>query len=143
MFRLLFRLIVLLCAVAIVGVVLLGWWPGGGFIRDSPLGGRVDRDTVADEVRAAGEKAGAKAAEVAGQAQEALATGGVTAKIKAKMALDELVQARDIKVDFADGVVTLTGTVRSDAERARAVDLARETAGVSRVVDHLARAERQ
>jgi osmotically-inducible protein OsmY len=142
MFRMLFRLVVLLCAIAVVGIFLLGWWPGGGFIRDSPLGGRVDRDEVAADVRAAGEKAGEKAAEVATQAQQALASGSVTAKIKAKMALDDLVKARAIDVDLSDGVVTLTGTVRTEAERARAVSLAQETAGVTKVVDRLARAER-
>jgi osmotically-inducible protein OsmY len=34
--------------------------------------------------------------------------------------------------------VTLKGTVRSAAEHERAVQLAKETAGVTRVIDHLA-----
>jgi osmotically-inducible protein OsmY len=53
------------------------------------------------------------------------------------MALDELVQARTIDVTTTRGVVTLTGAVRSAAEHDRAVQLARETAGVTQVVDKL------
>ena len=36
-----------------------------------------------------------------------------------------------------DGVVTLRGTVSSSADRARAVDIARRTDGVRKVVDSL------
>jgi osmotically-inducible protein OsmY len=40
-------------------------------------------------------------------------------------------------VDTNGSVVTLTGTVGSDVERKRAVQLARETEGVTSVVDNL------
>lgn len=57
--------------------------------------------------------------------------------IKAKMALDDSVKARAIDVTTTGSTVTLTGTVRSASERDRAVALARETAGVTAVVDRL------
>jgi len=38
----------------------------------------------------------------------------------------------------ADGVITLNGTVADARAKLRAVDLARETVGVTRVVDALA-----
>ena len=53
------------------------------------------------------------------------------------MALDDLVKARTINVDTTGSVVTLSGTVESSQERERAVRLARETAGVTNVVDKL------
>ncbi|MBI3050425.1 MAG: BON domain-containing protein [Acidobacteria bacterium] len=53
------------------------------------------------------------------------------------MALDDLVRARNIDVDTSDGVVTLRGSVESAAERERAVQLARETDGVTSVTDQL------
>jgi osmotically-inducible protein OsmY len=53
------------------------------------------------------------------------------------MALDDLVQARAIDVSTTGQVVTLSGTVRSAAEHDRAVQLARDTAGVKQVVDRL------
>jgi hyperosmotically inducible protein len=80
---------------------------------------------------------GAKTAEAANRAGEVLSEGALTAKIKSKMALDDLVQARSIDVTTSGQVVTLSGTVRSTAERDRAVQLARETAGVTQVVDRL------
>jgi hyperosmotically inducible protein len=61
----------------------------------------------------------------------------LTAKIKSKMALDDSVKAHNINVDTNGTVVTLTGTVQSDQERERAVRLAKETAGVTQVVDRL------
>jgi osmotically-inducible protein OsmY len=53
------------------------------------------------------------------------------------MALDDTVPARTINVSTRDHVVTVSGHVRTEAERTRALQLARETAGVTRVVDHL------
>ena len=78
-----------------------------------------------------------KVATGANEAQHALAEMSLQAKIKSKMALDELVKASAINIDSANGVVTLKGTVGSQAERARAVQLARETAGVKSVADRL------
>jgi hyperosmotically inducible periplasmic protein len=47
------------------------------------------------------------------------------------------VRARDIDVDTSNGLVTLSGVVRSAAERDRALRLARETEGVTEVQDRL------
>ena len=72
-------------------------------------------------------------------AQDALSDGTLTAKIKAKIALDDRVKALDLNVDTRDGVVTVTGNVQSSAQRERALALARETNGVRQVVDRTAR----
>jgi osmotically-inducible protein OsmY len=61
----------------------------------------------------------------------------VTAKIKSKMALDDYIKAGAIDVDTSGTTVTLTRVVASAAERDRALRLARETEGVTRVVDNL------
>jgi osmotically-inducible protein OsmY len=53
------------------------------------------------------------------------------------MALDDTIQASRIDVDSAAGVVRLHGTVDSESQRARALQLARETDGVVSVVDEL------
>jgi len=53
------------------------------------------------------------------------------------MALDDTVKAAAIDVETDGGVVTLKGTVRSQAERTRAAQLARETDGVTSVRDRL------
>jgi len=53
------------------------------------------------------------------------------------MALDDTVKALSIDVDTNGSVVTLTGAVHSETERAKAVQLARETEGVTTVNDRL------
>jgi hyperosmotically inducible protein len=80
---------------------------------------------------------GAKTAEAANKAGEILSDGALTAKIKSKMALDDTVRARTIDVSTSDHIVTMSGTVRSQTEHDRAVQLAKETAGVTRVIDRL------
>jgi hyperosmotically inducible protein len=62
----------------------------------------------------------------------------VTAKVKTKIIRDDLLDKSDINVDTdADGLVTLKGTVTSDAAKTRALELARTTEGVRKVVDRL------
>jgi osmotically-inducible protein OsmY len=62
---------------------------------------------------------------------------GVTTAVKSKMAADDTVKAYQINVDTADGVVTLSGTVETQAAKNQAVSLARETNGVRDVVDRI------
>jgi osmotically-inducible protein OsmY len=102
-------------------------------------------DTVRDGVRNAARERGAEvrdraAAGVHGAvdtAEDAVSTMTLTTKIKAKMTLDDVVKASDIDVDVDGGIVTLTGDVRSKDEQRRAVRIATETSGVTRVVNHL------
>jgi osmotically-inducible protein OsmY len=53
------------------------------------------------------------------------------------MALDDTVKALDVNVDTSGSTVTVTGVVDSAAQRERVLQLARETAGVTTVVDRL------
>jgi osmotically-inducible protein OsmY len=62
---------------------------------------------------------------------------GVTTAVKTKMATDDTVKASEINVDTHNHVVTLNGTVGSQAEKERAVMIARNTKGVTDVVDDL------
>jgi len=61
----------------------------------------------------------------------------MTSSIQAKYFLDPTVKGRHIDVDTRTGVVTLSGEVASEGERAQALLLARSTQGVQRVEDHL------
>jgi osmotically-inducible protein OsmY len=61
----------------------------------------------------------------------------ISSKIKGKMVLDDYVKARAIRVMTKNGTVTLQGVVRSVDEHDRAMTLARETAGVTQVIDEL------
>ena len=61
----------------------------------------------------------------------------LTAAVKAKLLADTTVSGLKIDVDSRDGVVTLTGKVKTQAEKDQALKLARETAGVKSVTDAL------
>ena len=62
---------------------------------------------------------------------------GITTAVKSKLAADDTVKSYRIDVDTKDRVVTLNGAVDTAAAKARAVELARGTEGVTNVVDQL------
>lgn len=135
--RTLVRLILMLVVVAFVGLLLLGWRPAGLLHdpRTSPVGTNGTIDTAGARERAA--DLGEKAAVATQKIQETVAEATLTTKIKAKMALDDSLKARKIEVSTNGSTVTVSGEVPTSAARARALALARETDGVSVVVDHL------
>jgi hyperosmotically inducible periplasmic protein len=62
----------------------------------------------------------------------------ITTKIKSKLAADHITSLGKIHVDTdADGVVWLSGSAESQAAVQRAVDIARDTAGVRGVKNHV------
>jgi osmotically-inducible protein OsmY len=144
MLRGLLKLVLLVVVLVAVGAFALGWW--GGRVRDVDEPRDVVGTTGADTNRA--KEVGARAREVgsdvadktaaaASQAGRALSEGGLTAKIKAKMALDDTVKALNLDVDTTGTVVTISGAVATEAERAKALQLAKETEGVTQVVDRM------
>ena len=139
MFRALLRLVIVLVLVVAAAAFFLGWWGSNRIAGPDASGpavgttGRVDTQ----KAKEVGAEVGAKTAEAANRAGAVLNEGALTAKIKSKMALDDLVRARSIDVTTSGQVVTLSGTVSSEVERSRALQLARETDGVSQVVDRL------
>jgi BON domain len=106
----------LLISVLILLVSFLGvaYWSGTPFFRTPhlPLSATVGTSGVLDDAE-------------------------ISSKIKAKMVLDDYVKARSINVDTKNGTVTLRGVVRSVDEHDRALTLARDTMGVTQVVDEL------
>jgi hyperosmotically inducible periplasmic protein len=140
MIRALLRLVIVLVIVVGAAAFFLGWWGSSRVGPNASPGPAVGATGQVDtqKAREVGAEVGAKTAQAANRAGEVLSEGALTAKIKSKMGLDDLVQARTIDVTTSGHVVTLSGTVRSAAERDRAVQLARETAGVTQVIDRLA-----
>ena len=136
MLKALFRLALLAIILIGVGGFFLGWWDNSGRPRAGDEVGTTGSG-AAEEARDATTDVKDRAASAANQAKAALEDGALTAKIKSKMALDDTVKAYEIDVDTKNGVVTLTGTVKTRAERERALLLARETEGVRNVIDNL------
>ena len=98
--------------------------------------GQQQNDRV-EHARETGAEIGEKVAVGAQRAGQTLEEAGITAKVKSKIALDDTLKGSHIEVSTSDGVVTLSGTVANDGQHRRAVALARETDGVTSVVDHV------
>lgn len=128
--------LVLLSLLAFGGVVAFNYWSDGQW-PSLPRSAALNSQNAREQASKLADRAATAASDTAHQAGDKLQQGALTAKIKAKMALDDHVKAREINVDSVGSVVTLTGVVRSADERQRAVRLASDTEGVTRVVDRL------
>jgi hypothetical protein len=145
MLRGLLKLLLLVIVIVAIGAFFMGyrWGAPEGTADVSPdrtneaIGTTGTGGDTRERAREVGADVGEKVAAGANAAERALVNGQITAKIKSKLALDDTVRALNIDVDTNDGVVTLSGRIGSPAERQRAVELARETEGVTSVVDRL------
>ena len=70
-------------------------------------------------------------------AATAVGDTAVTAKVKTALLADPLVKGLAIEVETSDGVVSLKGRVSGAAERAKAIEIARNVDGVRSVTDVL------
>jgi len=137
MVRAFLRLVILLVVLVGVGAFLLGWWGNRKVVGDRPSGAVGTTGVNTERARQVGAEVGERTAAAANEARRALADGQITAKIKAKMALDDTVKALAVNVDTSGPIVTVSGTVDTAAQRDRVLQLARETQGVTQVVDRL------
>jgi len=142
------RALLFVVLIAVVGFFAFAWWTGDSLrltpthVLEAPTGtsGTVDAAKARERGAAIGERAAeatARVQEATARVHETVNEAALTAKIKAKMALDDSVKSRAIDVTTNGSTVTLSGRVGSMAEHDRAVDLARETAGVTKVTDEL------
>ena len=137
MIRTLFKVVLVVILVAAAAAFFVGYRFADNGV-ETPISAEPSLPSVdTQKARETGAKVGEAVATGAEQAQQVLNEGSLTAKIKSKMALDDTVKALSIDVDTNGTEVTLSGTVNSAAEKAKAVQLARETAGVTAVHDKL------
>ena len=78
-----------------------------------------------------------KAGDATDRAGDATSDATLTTKVKTKFLADDDISGLKIDVDSKNGVVTLTGTVATAAEKALALKTAKATDGVKSVVDNL------
>lgn len=100
--------------------------------------------TIGEKTKEAGEKTKDAAGKVAEKTKEGVSKSGevitdswITTRVKSKFLDESVLKGSDVHVTTTDHVVTLTGTVPTEAGRARAVEQAKEVEGVHRVVDKL------
>ena len=111
-------------------------------------GGNVDKaqdktanaaEKAADKTANAADKAGDKTASAAKSTGRAIDDGWIKSKIYAQYMTEwnSVLDDSDIDVDVQNNVVTLNGTVKSAAAKAKAVSIAKATDGVKSVNDNL------
>ena len=84
-------------------------------------------------------KAGDAAREQFAKARTSVHNMGVESRVYGRIHWDKALNDASIELTATDdGVITLNGTVADAKAKTRAVDLTRETVGVSKVVDQLA-----
>src|SRR5262245_48702367 len=128
--------LLLVAAVGVGSVAAYNHWSDRNWSLE-PRTAAIDAERASRQAARLAGRAAAEASDAASKLGDAVGANAVTMKIKSKMALDDNIDAGNIHVDLADTTVTLTGVVRSADERDRAVRLARETRGVTQVVDKL------
>ena len=132
----LIRRFLMLAIVGVAGVAAYAYWSDNGpSLRERAA--NIAKETAKREAGKLATRAADTAGDAADKINETMSDGALTAKIKSKMALDDHVKARAIDVDTSDSVATLSGVVASADERKRAVQLARDTRGITGVVDRL------
>jgi hyperosmotically inducible periplasmic protein len=94
-------------------------------------------EKTADATRDIAAKAVDKTKEMAAATGEAITDGWITTRIHGRFVDETLLKGSDIDVDTRDHVVTLKGTVTSDAAKGRAAAVARTVQGVDHVVNLL------
>jgi len=124
---------------AVILLVAVGFWLSTN--RTWPVSGAQPVGTSGtvsvEKAREGAAKVGEALAIATNKVAETAAEAAITAKVKAKMALDDNVKSRGIDVTTNDHTVTLKGRVGSVAEHDRSLALARETDSVTHVNDAL------
>jgi hyperosmotically inducible protein len=98
---------------------------------------RDDLDKAGDRVKEAGEHGVDATKDAAAKTGEVISDAAITTAVKSKLLADSKTPGMKIDVDTKDGIVTLSGNVRTSAEADHAVSVARDTKGVKRVVSKL------
>ena len=93
--------------------------------------------TAAEKTKEAAGTATEKTKSAVSKTGEVINDTWITTKVKTSFVDEDLLKGSDISVATNNHVVTLKGTVASAAGKARAVEIARTTDGVTKVVDTL------
>jgi hyperosmotically inducible periplasmic protein len=94
-------------------------------------------EKAGEKTKEGSEKVWDKTKEGAGKVADESSDAYILSRVKSRFVGVDALKGSDINVDVDKHVVTLKGSVPSEAARARAIDIAKRTEGVHDVVDHL------
>ena len=106
-------------------------------MKDEAKDAKGTAGRTADKTKEVSKDATQATKDAAVKSKDVTADASITSAVKTRLLADPLVGGLKIDVDTKDNVVTLTGNVKSAAERDEAVRLAKTTTGVKNVVSKL------
>ncbi len=116
-------------------------WAGAGRAQDPNAGQKVGAkvDGAVQDIKSGLRKAGDATREQFARTRTSVHNMGVESRVYGRIHWDKALVDASIDLSGGDeGVITLNGTVADAKAKARAVELARDTVGVTKVVDQLA-----
>jgi osmotically-inducible protein OsmY len=104
---------------------------------DSDVNASSTADNMANETKDAANNAANETQQAANTVGEKVDDGVLTTKVKAALLADDIVKGLDINVDSQNGTVSLKGSVESQTQVDRAVEVAKGIEGVQNVDNQL------
>jgi hyperosmotically inducible periplasmic protein len=126
-------------AAAIALAVGVAWCGGAGRAQQEGVGQKAGEklDEVGRKLKQGFEKAEGAVREGFQKTQESVHSMGVAARVYGRLHWDKALHTCTLHVKVEKGVATIGGGVPSAEAKAKAVTLAAETVGVTKVVDEL------
>jgi osmotically-inducible protein OsmY len=130
------------CGIAVaIGLGLgVAWWGGVGRAQQEGAGQKAGEklDEVGRRIKRGLNKAEEAVRESFHKTRESVHSMGVAARVYGRLHWDKaLHNCKTLNVKVDEGVATLTGSVPNAEAKAKAVTLAAETVGVTKVIDEL------
>jgi hyperosmotically inducible protein len=97
----------------------------------------LNQEKVVDKTKEVAKTVGHKTKKIFSKTGEEITDGWIITRVKTAYATEDLLDDSNIDVDVSDRVVTLNGTVMTTAGRNKAIEIAKKTEGVKRVISKL------
>jgi hyperosmotically inducible periplasmic protein len=113
----------------------------GGAAKDGAIAvgekSKEGAEKVGEKTKEGAAKVGDKTLGGVNKASDGISDTVIVSRVKSRFVGEDLLKGSDIKVDCDQHVVTLRGTVASDAGRARAIEIANSIDSVQHVINEL------
>jgi hyperosmotically inducible protein len=113
----------------------------GGAAKDGAIAvgekSKEGAEKVGEKTKEGAAKVGDKTLGGVNKASDGISDTAIVSRVKSRFVGEDLLKGSDIKVDSDQHVVTLRGTVASDAGRARAIEIANSIDSVQHVINEL------
>jgi hyperosmotically inducible periplasmic protein len=126
-------------AAVIALAIGVAWWGGVGRAQQQGAGEKAGEklDEVGRKLKRGIDKAEDAVREGFRKTRDSVHSMGVQARVYGRLHWDKALHSSDLHVKIEEGVATLSGSVPTAEAKTKAVLLAAETVGVTKVVDEL------